>query len=115
MNNIRRQRLSGLLSTKYNSERGDFLRDAEITKGRLSQLLQAGGVFGERAARALEEKLKLPQFYLDFSENDPASWPDDVKSIASALATMPEQQRRCAWAVMVALQQADEHDKPKPN
>jgi len=113
MNIIRRQRLQGLITSRYKDERSDFLRDANISKGRLSQLLQAGGVFGERAARALEEKLKLPQLYFDFTEDDPNSWPDDVKSIASALATMPEPQRRRAWAVMLALQQADEPDNKK--
>lgn len=111
MDEVRRAHLVKVLTHRYANDRGRFLQDAGISKGRLSQLLQAGGVFGERAARSLERKLKLPHLSFDSALDDPAAWPEDIKQLARALATMTVEARRRAWAVVVALQAAD--DKPE--
>ena len=108
MDTVRRLRLRQLLEGKYSNDRTRLLQDAGVSKGRLSQLLQAGGVFGERAARSLESKLKLPTLYFDTPLDDPSAWPEDVKQLARALVTMTDEARRRAWAVVVALQAADD-------
>lgn len=65
MDEIRRNRLAYLLRTRYNGSRGELAAAAALSAGRITQLLDSQGVFGERAARALEEKLSLPDRWLD--------------------------------------------------
>lgn len=72
MDSYRKTRLADLIATRYQGERGRFLRDARISKGRLTQLLDPGMAFGERAAKALVERLRLPVGYFETSYSD---WP----------------------------------------
>lgn len=69
MDNIRRQRLAQLIRTDYNNSRGELSRACGLSAGRITQLLDPGEAFGERAARSLESKLALPARWLD---QDPA-------------------------------------------
>ena len=47
MHALRRQKLRLLITDRYKGDRGAFLKDADITKGRLSQLLDAELPFGD--------------------------------------------------------------------
>lgn len=65
MDSQRRTRLLQLLATRYNGDRAQLILDSKLSKGRISQLLDASQAFGERAARDLERKLGLPDRWLD--------------------------------------------------
>ena len=65
MHALRRHKLRQLLEQKYSGDRGRFLADSGLTKGRLSQLLKDGEPFGDTAARNLEERLRLDPGYFD--------------------------------------------------
>jgi hypothetical protein len=56
----RKKRLELLIaSPPYSGDRTKFIHKAGLTKGRISQLLDPGEAFGERAAKALAERLGL--------------------------------------------------------
>lgn len=62
----RKRRLQELVNGKpYNGSQQAFADAADISKGRVSQLLGADAPFGERAARSLVRKLDLPERYFD--------------------------------------------------
>ena len=107
----RRQRLLTFIARRYPGDRKGFLRDARISGGRLSQLLKPGAVFGERAARHLEESLRLPDMYFDQDEQEQATWSADVVEGARILARMTAAERRKAVAVLGAML-SPEHDEP---
>lgn len=65
MHALRRHKLRQLLAEKYSGDRGRFLQDSGLTKGRLSQLLKDGEPFGDTAARNLEERLQLEPGFFD--------------------------------------------------
>jgi hypothetical protein len=65
MHNLRRQKLRVLLRDAFNNDRGRFLEQSGITKGRLSQLLNDDEPFGDVAARNLESKLHLEPGFFD--------------------------------------------------
>jgi hypothetical protein len=65
MHALRRQKLRLLIDTRYSGDRGKFLNDANISKGRLSQLLDPDLPFGDTAARNLEDRLDLDPGYFD--------------------------------------------------
>lgn len=65
MHALRRQKLRLLIADRYKGDRGAFLRDSGITKGRLSQLLDPDQPFGDVAARNLEERLRLDPGFFD--------------------------------------------------
>lgn len=65
MHSLRRQKLESLLRDRYKGDRGAFLRESGLTKGRLSQLLDESQPFGDVAARNLEERLHLEPGYFD--------------------------------------------------
>lgn len=62
---LRRQKLRDLLNERFGGDRGQFLKAAGITKGRLSQLLDGDEPFGDVAARRLEDRLDLEPGYFD--------------------------------------------------
>lgn len=97
MHDLRRSKLRALLSNKFKSDRGAFMRASGLTKGRLSQLLDDSLPFGEVAARNLEERLQLEPGYfdamdartLDFAlafERLPANQKDQWERLVSLLA-----------------------------
>lgn len=51
--------------------RSEFARKADVSRSYLSQLLTEGFRFGEKAARALEQKLRLPDGLLDKEDTSP--------------------------------------------
>lgn len=77
MDSLRRSRLEELIRTRYKGERAGLLREAGLTSGRITQLLDPNEVFGERAARSLEQKLGLPArwFEQETVENTEAAPP----------------------------------------
>lgn len=65
MDSLRRQKLRHLIATKYGGNRGAFLEQSGLSKGRLSQLLDPEQPFGERAARNIEDRLGLAVGYFE--------------------------------------------------
>jgi hypothetical protein len=65
MHALRRQKLRDLIAHRFRGDRGAFLAETGLTKGRLSQLLKDEQPFGDNAARNLEERLQLPAGYFD--------------------------------------------------
>lgn len=65
MHSLRRIKLKALIESRFNGDRGAFLKASGITKGRLSQLLKPDEPFGDTAARNLEERLHLDPGYFD--------------------------------------------------
>lgn len=51
----RKKRLRELIKRKYNENNAEFATAADITKGRVSQLLDEDEAFGERAGRTREQ------------------------------------------------------------
>lgn len=73
MKDNRRKRLQALLDgPRFNGDRSAFLSASELTKGRLSQLLDKNEVFGELAGKNLATKLGLDERYFEVSadQND---------------------------------------------
>ncbi len=69
MKEIRRSRLHALLTgPRFGGDRSKFCAEADITNGRLSQLLDPKEPFGDVAAKNLAEKLALPEGYFDRDE-----------------------------------------------
>ncbi len=105
MDALRRQKLRTLLATRFGNDRQRLLQAAQMTKGRLSQLLDPEMPFGDRAARNLEDRLSLPAGYFDAMDPRTLAWatafdslPENVKAQWEHLAQMlipptpPEQQ-----------------------
>lgn len=65
MHALRRQKLRALLAQQFKGDRGAFLKESGLTKGRLSQLLDDAEPFGDIAARNLEDRLHLEPGYFD--------------------------------------------------
>lgn len=61
----RKKRLQALIDTRYRGDRGAFIAEAGISKGRVTQLLSPSDAFGERAAKALIKKLDLEDGYFE--------------------------------------------------
>jgi hypothetical protein len=95
MHALRRQKLSLLITDRFKGDRGAFLKATDLSKGRLSQLLDPKLPFGEVAARNIEARLDLPPGYFDAM---------DVRSVQFALAfeQLPEHQK-AAWENLVAM------------
>lgn len=69
MHEHRRKRLLALIADRYGSDRRRICDDSGMSESRLAQLLSSryrhGRGFGEKAARALEERLHLGALYFD--------------------------------------------------
>lgn len=65
----RRERLRELIETRYSGNRKWFASASGLSESRIGQLLSPnyrnGTSFGEKAARAIEAKLRLPTNYFD--------------------------------------------------
>lgn len=61
----RKQRLRGLIDTRYEGSQLDFSKASGLTEGRISQLLDPSLPFGQRAAFNLVERLGLADDYFD--------------------------------------------------
>lgn len=79
MEHIRRSRLAQLIRSRYNDSKADFARAAQLSPGRVSQLLDPRETFGERAARSIEAKLDLAPRYFDMESNDNTEPAPDVQ------------------------------------
>jgi hypothetical protein len=95
MDALRRQKLRHLLDTKFGNDRQRLVKAAQMTKGRLSQLLDPAFPFGDRAARNLEDRLGLPAGYFDSMDPRTLAWattfdalPESVKAQWEHLAKM---------------------------
>ena len=65
MHSLRRQKLHSLLQSRFKGDRGAFLSESGLTKGRLSQLLDPDQPFGDVVARNLESRLHLEPGFFD--------------------------------------------------
>lgn len=65
MHALRRQKLQDLIDHRFRGDRGAFLEQSGLSKGRLSQLLDPALPFGDTAARNLETRLRLEPGYFD--------------------------------------------------
>lgn len=65
MHSLRRSKLQLLITDRFKGDRGAFLQQSGLTKGRLSQLLNPDEPFGDVAARNLEERLHLDPGHFD--------------------------------------------------
>lgn len=93
--NRRRENLLRQLE-KSKLNRSDFARKADVSRSYLTQLLTGGFRFGEKAARALESKLGLPDGVLDMAEepqvmtvevwDKPSDLPDGVFAIVPRIS-----------------------------
>ena len=95
MDKLRRYNLRHLLATRFEGDRGRLLSESGLSKGRLSQLLSDGGVFGDNAAKNLEERLRLPEGYFDTMNADTLRFamafdalPSHIKEQWEALVSM---------------------------
>jgi hypothetical protein len=95
MQTLRRRKLELLLSERFKGDRGAFLKESGITKGRLSQLLNPAEPFGDNAARNLEDRLRLEPGYFDSM---------DKRTVQFALAfeSLPPHQKE-KWEELVAI------------
>lgn len=95
MHALRRQKLRMLMSDRFKNDRGAFLKASGLTKGRLSQLLDAQSPFGDVAARNLEGRLHLTPGYFDSM---------DARTLEFALAfeSLPAHQKE-RWEELVSL------------
>jgi hypothetical protein len=103
MHATRRKRLQFLLTTRFGGDRQALISASGKSKGRISQLLEVGSTFSERAARSIEDALGLPAFYLDIEDDAPSIWPEDVKRAGQLLLSMTPDERAKAYAVILAL------------
>lgn len=73
----RRARLATLIDKRFKGDRQAFLKKADLSKGRLTQLLDKNEAFGERAARSLEKRLGLPAMWFDVTDEALPGYPTD--------------------------------------
>jgi hypothetical protein len=95
MHTLRRHKLRLLLNTRFHGDRGKFLDESGLSKGRLSQLLDEAEPFGDIAARNLETRLDLDPGYFDTM---------DARTLQFALAfeSLPEPVR-AQWERLVSM------------
>lgn len=118
MDEIRRANLLKLLNgPRFGGDRKAFCKAADITNGRLSQLLDPNETFGDTAARNLKEKLGLEDGYLegiDRAKREPDPLADAPERMKAALTTVmgmltkvPEDQWGNALMAFAELLQKD--------
>jgi len=95
MHALRRYKLTHLLATKFGGDRSAFLQASDMSKGRLSQLLDPTQPFGETAARNLEERLQLEPGYFDAMDAQTVEWAVQFDSLPQHL--------KARWKELVAL------------
>lgn len=95
MHSLRRQKLRSLLEHRFKGDRGAFLKESGLTKGRLTQLLDPDEPFGDVAARNLEDRLHLDPGYFDAMDSRTVEFamaferlPEHLKAQWEQLATM---------------------------
>jgi hypothetical protein len=73
----RKKRLEQLIAAApYNGDRALFLKKVQLTKGRLSQILDSKEVFGELSAMRMAQKLGLDARYFESgAPGKPIAWP----------------------------------------
>jgi hypothetical protein len=116
MNEVRRFWLTHLLNQSYGGDRSRFMQAAEITKGRMSQMLKDG--FQDTTAKRLVEKLKLQPGYFDrpipFDKEEILS--DEALAVARQYEKMDEAERkRLRWFIVLARNGVEpSHIPPAP-
>ena len=95
MHTLRRSKLLHLLETTFKGDRGAFLKKSNLSKGRLSQLLDPEQPFGDVAAKNLAERLELPPGYFDQMDRQTLEW-------AVAFDALPEP-IKAKWAELVQM------------
>lgn len=66
----RRRRFIAYFEQKYRGDRGRFIQDTGLTKGRVAQLFDEDQPFGERAAHNLTSKLRLSPDFFDRDQDE---------------------------------------------
>jgi hypothetical protein len=95
MHALRRQKLELLLQGRFKGDRGAFLNESGLSKGRLSQLLDPDEPFGDVAARNLEDRLHLDSGYFDAMDSR-------TLEFALAFESLPDHQKG-QWEALVAM------------
>jgi hypothetical protein len=93
---IRRQRLRAWINANLNGNEAELARQTNRKPSQISDTLAGRKSFGEKLARSIERKLRMPKDYLD-NDGDVASLglPADVTALIVAYADLlPEQQER---------------------
>lgn len=67
---IRRKNLEMLIEERSKGRQTEFANEYDLNQGELSGILMGKRPFGERKARNLEKKLKLPEGWLDRDESE---------------------------------------------
>ena len=76
----RRRLLREWIDSRYGGVQAAFIEDAGINQGELSGLLKTKS-FGEKRARSLEEKARMPRFYLDRPQHEVVAPEDDIRAL----------------------------------
>lgn len=76
----RRRLLREWIDSRYGGVQAAFIEDTGVNQGELSGLLKTKS-FGEKRARSLEEKARMPRFYLDQPQHEVVAPEDDVRAL----------------------------------
>lgn len=132
---LRRARLVAYLMHELNGSRTALQQRSGLTKGRVSQLLDPGEPFGERASASLAQALDLPAAFFETDQPPPpprarlvmpiddhaplaSSWPDSGGGARRLLAELAQLLSACdsstrdVAAQMLALYARDPRPSP---
>ena len=72
---IRREEFAAYLEREFDGDREEFIKASGLSKGRVSQLLDVTSVFGERAAKGIEERMgkKIGDIFPSLRMSQPTS------------------------------------------
>jgi|GEM_PF-3517107 hypothetical protein len=76
----RRRLLREWIDSRYGGVQAAFIEDTGINQGELSGLLKTKS-FGEKRARSLEEKARMPPFYLDQTRDTQRAPEDEMRML----------------------------------
>lgn len=105
----RRRFVDYFLGKAINGDRAELIRKSGLTKGRIAQFFDSRQAFGERAARSLAQRLRLPSDYFERDFEDALSSDitcDDAKAIARWYQAATGVQRAAIDALIAAIDQA---------
>ena len=98
MKTLRKRRLRELLNGKrFKGDRAEFLKASGLSKGRLSQLLDANEQFGDAAAANLARRLDLPDGYFD---EPPPEYDEYTERAIALMLSLDASQRVGALAAL---------------
>ena len=105
----RRRFVDYFLGKAINGDRAELIRKSGLTKGRIAQFFDSRQAFGERAARSLAQRLRLPSDYFEQDLEDALSSDitcDDAKAVARWYQAATGVQRAAIDALIAAIDHA---------